>query len=76
MSVLYQSHGDFEILIIDGLSMDRTLDVAQSFKDQRIKIHSEKDKGIYDAMNKGISLAKGKWVFFMGSDDRFYSRHV
>ena len=53
-SILKQTYRDFEVLIIDGLSSDRTLDVCNSFNDDRIKILSEKDAGIYDAMNKGI----------------------
>jgi len=68
-SVLQQSFMDFEILIMDGLSTDTTIEIAQRFVDKRIKIFSEKDNGIYDAMNKGIQLSKGEWLYFMGSDD-------
>jgi glycosyltransferase involved in cell wall biosynthesis len=75
-SILQQSFADFEILIIDGLSTDMTLKIAQSYCNERIKITSEKDYGIYDAMNKGIQLAKGKWVYFIGSDDRFCNSDV
>lgn len=75
-SILDQQLGDFEILIVDGLSTDETLSIAQSFNDQRIKIISEKDKGIYDAMNKGVDLAKGKWFYFLGSDDSLQNPNV
>ncbi|GAA4815318.1 hypothetical protein GCM10023330_24220 [Litoribaculum gwangyangense] len=59
---------------MDGLSTDGTIDVAKEYKAKfnKIRIYSEKDRGIYDAMNKGIDLAMGCWLFFMGSDDFFY----
>lgn len=75
-SILKQSFSDYEILIIDGLSTDNTIDIAKSYNDKRIKINSERDNGIYDAMNKGIQLAKGEWIYFLGSDDRFYDSEV
>lgn len=75
-SVIGQTFVDFEILIMDGCSTDRTLAIASSFNDERIKIFSEKDKGIYDAMNKGIKLARGKWLYFLGSDDTLFDRNV
>ena len=75
-SVLSQTFIDFEILIIDNLSSDSTQVIACRFDDERIKIYSEKDFGIYDAMNKAIPLAKGDWLYFMGSDDKLYSREV
>lgn len=75
-SVLKQTFKDFEILILDNISKDNTLSIAKSFNDCRIKIFSEADKGIYDAMNKGIDLANGDWIFFLGSDDCFYKNTV
>ncbi len=68
-SILEQTFIDYEILIIDGLSTDHTVELAKSYQDERIKIISEKDSGIYDAMNKGIQLAEGEWLYFLGSDD-------
>lgn len=69
-SILQQSFKDFEILIIDGISKDNTLEIARSYLDERAKIFSEKDAGIYFAMNKGIKLASGEWIYFLGSDDK------
>lgn len=75
-SILQQSFTDFEVLILDGLSTDNTLIIAKSYNDERIKIFSEKDYGIYDAMNNGINLGKGEWLYFMGSDDRLSGSNV
>lgn len=71
-SILNQTFNDFEILVIDGLSLDNTIKIANSFVDERIKVFSEKDNGIYDAMNKGIEKANGEWLYFLGSDDTLY----
>jgi len=75
-SIISQSFHDFEVLIIDGVSIDFTLKIAEKYDDSRLKIVSEPDKGIYDAMNKGIRLAKGEWIYFLGSDDFMYSKDV
>jgi glycosyltransferase involved in cell wall biosynthesis len=71
-SVLNQTYSDFEIVIIDGLSEDNTVGTVNNFNDSRIKVYSEKDGGIYDAMNKGINRARGKWTYFLGSDDLLF----
>jgi glycosyltransferase involved in cell wall biosynthesis len=75
-SIFQQTFKDFEILIIDGLSQDKTIEIVQNLKDSRIKIYCDKDKGIYDAMNKGIHYAQGEWLYFIGSDDYLYSDDV
>lgn len=75
-SVIQQTYTNFEILIIDGVSTDNTLEIARQFNDNRIKIISEPDQGIYDAMNKGIIMAKGEWLYFLGSDDEINSKSV
>jgi glycosyltransferase involved in cell wall biosynthesis len=72
-SVLGQTFSDIEVLVIDGLSTDNTVEIAQSFQDRRIRILSEKDNGVYDAMNKGISMSAGTWIYFLGSDDMLFS---
>lgn len=77
-SILVQTFDDYEVLIIDGKSTDQTLEIIKRFteKDKRIRWLSEPDKGIYDAMNKGIQIAKGEWLYFLGSDDVLYDRLV
>ena len=73
-SVLNQNYDDIEYLIIDGGSTDSTLDIIKCYEPKfEGKLHyiSEPDKGIYDAMNKGIRLAKGKWINFMNGGDTF-----
>ncbi len=75
-SVLGQSFDDFEILIQDGCSTDNTLAIIKSFSDKRIICCSEKDSGIYDAMNKAIKRSEGNWLYFLGSDDILCSNLV
>ena len=68
-SVLKQNYKNYEYLIIDGKSTDRTVDNIKRFK--KFKLVSNKDKGIYDAMNKGIKLSKGEVIVFINSGDTF-----
>lgn len=75
-SIVSQTFTDWEVLVMDGLSPDDTIKVAQSYNDSRIRIYSEPDKGIYDAMNKGIKKARGEWLYFLGSDDWLLNKHV
>lgn len=73
-SVKNQSYPNIEHLIIDGGSTDGTLELIKSYDtENKLKIYSEKDEGIYDAMNKGIEKASGKYIVFLNSDD-FYCR--
>ena len=74
-SVSSQNYGNVEHIIIDGGSSDDTLGIVNNFK-HVIKIISEKDEGIYDAMNKGINLAEGDVIGFLNSDDVFYNENV
>jgi glycosyltransferase involved in cell wall biosynthesis len=69
-SIDHQSFTNWEHLIIDGLSDDKTSDIVSGKADARRKFISEKDTGIYDAMNKGIRLAKGNIVVILNSDDK------
>ena len=73
-SLLKQSFTDFEYIIVDGASKDSTLDIIKEYQVQfngRMRYISEPDKGIYDAMNKGIAMAQGDVIGIVNSDD-FY----
>jgi glycosyltransferase involved in cell wall biosynthesis len=72
LSVLNQTYPHIEYIVIDGSSTDGTLKVIEKYKDRLAKFISEPDKGIYDAMNKGLSLATGDYVLFMNSGDEIY----
>jgi glycosyltransferase involved in cell wall biosynthesis len=78
LSVVNQTYLNKEYRIIDGLSTDGTLGIVKKYADiyPYIKWISEKDEGIYDAMNKGIDLSSGEWIYFLGADDSFYSDGV
>jgi glycosyltransferase len=71
-SFLAQTHPDKEMLVIDGASGDATLKIVESFGSGAIRVVSEKDRGVYDAMNKGFRLFEGDAVGFLNSDDTFH----
>ena len=77
-SITNQTFGDYEIILMDGRSIDTTIDIIKtwSLKYPAIRWISENDYSIYDAMNKGIKLARGKWLYFLGSDDTIYDNSV
>jgi glycosyltransferase involved in cell wall biosynthesis len=73
LSVLGQTHQDVEYIIIDGGSTDDTLSIINRYGNRISKVVSEKDNGLYDALNKGIALASGEVIGILHSDD-FYTR--
>ncbi|MFO8015708.1 MAG: glycosyltransferase family 2 protein [Candidatus Woesearchaeota archaeon] len=68
-SVLSQNYKNIEYIVIDGASKDNTLKIVNKYKSRISKVVSEPDKGIYDAMNKGLKYARGDIVGFLNSDD-------
>ncbi len=77
-SLICQTYQDFEICIVDAASSDGTIAKIDRFRSKfkNIRILSELDRGTYDAMNKGIDLAKGEWIYFLGSDDEIHDENV
>jgi glycosyltransferase involved in cell wall biosynthesis len=68
-SVVAQQYPNLEYIIVDGGSTDGTLDIIKKYEVHITKWVSEKDSGLYDAMNKGIALSTGEWIAFLNSDD-------
>ncbi|MEY8330534.1 glycosyltransferase family 2 protein [Lachnospiraceae bacterium 48-33] len=80
-SVLSQTYSEFEYIIVDGKSKDNTIKIIEEyylkFKNKNISFKwvSEKDKGLYDAMNKGAKMALGEYLIYMNADDEFADRN-
>jgi glycosyltransferase involved in cell wall biosynthesis len=78
LSVANQTYKNIEHLIVDGASKDKTLPTIRRYQKlyKNIRLITEKDSGIYDAMNKGMAQCTGEWIYFMGADDAFYNENV
>lgn len=68
-SIALQGHSNLELIIVDGLSIDRTPEIIQRWQALISQSINSQDKGIYDAWNKGLELASGEWICFLGADD-------
>lgn len=71
-SVISQTYHHIEYILIDGASKDRTLAIAEKYRDRIQLLISEPDRGLYDAMNKGVALATGEYVCFLNAGDSFH----
>ncbi len=83
LSIVNQNYENFEYILIDGGSVDGTVDIIKKYQDKIKYWISEPDNGIYDAWNKGLSQAEGKWISFVGADDQLmpgaihtYMKHI
>lgn len=77
-SVVNQSYRNIEFILVDGQSTDGTVDIIKKAarKHQMIRWISEPDNGAYDAMNKGLAMSLGDWVYFLGADDILFNKNV
>lgn len=75
-SILNQDYKNFELVILDGISTDGTLAIIEKYKNDISYFKSEKDNGIYDAMNNSIEHCTGDYIYFIGADDELYSKTV
>lgn len=75
-SVIQQTSKDYEYIIVDGGSTDSTMDIIHRYEGYISQTISEKDKGVYDAMNKGVRIARGDYICFLNSGDYFYNNSV
>jgi len=71
-----QDYENKEYIVIDGLSTDSTMSIINNYKQKIDRLISESDKGIYDAINKGISLSSGEIICILHSNDIFFNNHV
>ena len=76
LSVLSQTYTNIEYIVVDGASSDGTVDIIEKYRERLSAFVSERDKGIYDAMNKAVELSHGKWINFMNSGDTFVDNSV
>lgn len=76
LSVINQTYKDIEYIIVDGKSKDDTIQIVEKYNSNITKWISESDKGLYDAMNKGIAMATGDIIGILNSDDTFHSNTV
>lgn len=75
-SIINQTYDNFEYIVIDGKSTDNTLNIIRKYESQISYWISEADKGIYDAMNKGVRAATGDWLLFINADDFLFDNNV
>lgn len=75
-SVLTQTYSDYEYIVMDGGSVDDTADIVKSYQKGISRFVSEADRGVWHAMNKGISLAEGEYIYFLNAGDRLYDKET
>lgn len=75
-SIINQSFKDIEVIVMDGFSEDGTIEIIEKYRRHTLEVIfvSEPDSGVYDAMNKGIKIANGEWLYFLGAGDVLYEK--
>lgn len=76
LSVKKQRYKNYEHIVIDGKSQDRTLSIIKTFKNKNLKYFSKKDKNLYQALNRGIKKSTGKYIGILHSGDKFFSNSI
>ena len=76
VSVVYQDYPNLEYIIIDGGSTDGTIDILKKYEKDGLRWISEPDRGLYDALNKGVGMASGEYIEVLGGDDALTDYHV
>src|SRR5690606_2467889 len=76
LSIITQTYDNIEYIIIDGGSTDGTLDIIKKYQHKVSQWVSEPDKGIYNAMNKGLKMSSGDYILFMNSGDEVYDQRT
>jgi len=76
ISVMNQDYPNYELIILDGISTDGTIEAIKKYQNNIKYFNSEKDSGIYDAMNKSIKRCTGDWIYFLGADDKLHNNEV
>lgn len=71
LSSVNQTYANKEIIVVDGQSTDGSLEIIKRYSDSLVHLISEKDSGVYSAINKGIALSTGDWIYILGADDYF-----
>lgn len=75
-SIIFQTYKDYEWIVVDGNSKDETLQIVKKYRDNITNLISENDTGVYDAMNKGIRVARGEYLLFLNGGDYFFADDV
>lgn len=75
-SVVGQTYRDYEWIVVDGGSTDKTIEILEKYNKGISKLISEKDSGVYNAMNKGIKMAKGEYLIFLNGGDYFFEKNI
>ena len=75
-SVLEQTYSNFELIVVDDGSTDRTADIIKKYSDKRISYYYQENQDAYNTINRGISLARGQFIAILNSDDIYHKKRL